>query len=911
MKKYELLAASALAMTAVTPAFAQTAPANPPADARAVTTANTPDAAAQQAAEPATPSYGEDIVVTAQRQSERLQDVPIAVTAFTGAALERQQINNPTQLQLTLPSITFTKTNFTSSSFTIRGIGDLCVGVTCDQATGIHVNELPLQNTRLFESEFYDLERIEVLRGPQGTLFGRNATSGVVDFITAKPDLSGIHAYGQFEYGNYDSKQVKGAFNLPITKTIGIRVAGLYLDRDGYTYNQFNNSRIDGRNLYSVRGTLSWEPDPNTRVDLIGYYFREKDNRARVQKQLCGRDTTGILGCRPDQLGYGVVNANSQLTTGFSSQQTINLGIAGAFPAAVVPLIQALYAPLTTGSIYAPDGYANAVNPTDNRTINSDFTPRYYAEEEQYTAKVFHDFGGLALNITAGYSRSEVSAQEAYNLAVASFPASSLAALNAYATPGVLSGIVGPALGPSLTNIFAAYRNALIPNGPAGGLCTSNTDPNGVGVFGGNRYGCPVTPLAFDESSQRSEQWSAEAHLDSKWDGPFNFLIGGIYYDSLVHNNSYYVNAFPLDYTSALLGSLVSVGGVLGGNPNTPALFRASPFFRNNTARYELSSYGIFGEAYYGFSDKLKLTLGLRYNHDDKTVSARSTLYQDAVGNAVLAPVGATNINQSIGYGNLDFDPFTPGNQDFARQSVKFNRLTGRAVLDYKITRDNLLYASYSRGYKSGGFNPPLSPSFAVSPVFAPETIDSFEVGSKNNFGHGQFRLNLTGFYYKYKGLQLSRIVSRTAVNDNVDANIYGVEAEAIISPTPAFVVNANFSWLRSEVASDKFLADTRDPSGGRSDTVIIKDLTTAANCAVVPTTPGNAVGTNTFVGAINGALGLRAPTPVPGTTTTGAYSVCSALAGAAANPSAPLRALFQTPTGALPFTVLGSGVET
>ena len=96
-------------------------------------------------------------------------------------------------LQQSLPNVAYTKTNFTASTFTIRGIGDLCTGFSCDSATGIHVNDMPLTSTRLFETEYFDLERIEVLRGPQGTLFGRNATSGVVNFITARP-TSDIHA---------------------------------------------------------------------------------------------------------------------------------------------------------------------------------------------------------------------------------------------------------------------------------------------------------------------------------------------------------------------------------------------------------------------------------------------------------------------------------------------------------------------------------------------------------------------------------------------------------------------------------------------------------------------------------------------------------------------------------------------
>src|SRR5690348_686927 len=142
----------------------------------------------------ARPIDGNVIVVTAQRRAEALQNVPIAVSAFSEEALEAQQIDNASDLQLTLPNVSFTKGNFTGSSFTIRGIGDLCVGTTCDSATAIHTNGSPLFGTRLFETEYFDLERIEVLRGPQGTLFGRNATSGVINVVTAKPDLTGFHA---------------------------------------------------------------------------------------------------------------------------------------------------------------------------------------------------------------------------------------------------------------------------------------------------------------------------------------------------------------------------------------------------------------------------------------------------------------------------------------------------------------------------------------------------------------------------------------------------------------------------------------------------------------------------------------------------------------------------------------------
>ena len=841
MRKFELLAATSLALFAANSAHAQDSAVAPrPAPAPAA-----PSAPAEQTA-----SSGEgDIVITAQRQSERLQDVPIAVSAFTGAALEKQQIVNPSSLQLTLPSITFTKTNFTSSSFTIRGIGDLCVGATCDSATAIHVNDMPLTSTRLFESEFYDLERVEVLRGPQGTLFGRNATSGVVNFITAKPDLSTMKAAGEAEYGNYNSIKLKGMLNVPLASTIGVRVAGLYLKRDGYTYNSYTDNKVDGRDLYSVRGTLSWEPDANTRLDLIGYYFREKDNRSRIQKQLCHRDPTGILGCLPDRLANDTANGLSTLSAVLSSNEFFRIN-------------NAALAPFGLQSLYGADPYAGVVNPTDVRTIRADVDPTYFADEEQYTAKFFHDFGKVSFNFTGGYARNSVDSKTDYNLAVENSLTNN---------PGLLALQNYPQLVPAYA-FLNGVRKVLIPNGVAGGVCQSSSDPNNVGVFGGNSVGCYAQSLDFDRSRLANRQYSAEAHIDSHLDGMFNFLLGGIYVDSKTTHNDYFVNAFGLDYAAGILGA-ASSAAIPGVNGNA---FLASPFYRNDTDTYRLKSWGIFGETYFAFSDKLKLTLGLRYNNDDKYVKARNITLN------VLTPIGASNMTQGLNYGAVDFDPTTSGVQEYAIRTAQFHRLTGRAVIDYKITPDNMLYASYSRGYKSGGINPPVI-SASVAQTFAPESVDAYEIGSKNTFGGGQLRLNLTAFYYKYQGLQLSRIVARTAVNDNVNADIYGVEAEAIISPIPAVAINANFSYLHTKVSNDKYLINPRDVSAGRADAVIIKDITNASNCVVIPTGAGGAALAQGYVTAVNAAIGLRAPVAIPGMAATGAYGICSALAATAA----------------------------
>jgi iron complex outermembrane receptor protein len=312
-------------------------------------------------------------------------------------------------------------------------------------------------------------------------------------------------------------------------------------------------------------------------------------------------------------------------------------------------------------------------------------------------------------------------------------------------------------------------------------------------------------------------------------------------------------------------------------------VFRASPFFRSNTDRGLLNSYGIFGETYFQFNDKLKLTLGLRYNHDKKSTRARTTLLSNglssefASGGAILAPVGANTLEDALNIATADFDKGLAGVQAFQERSVSFGRMTGRAVLDYQISPDNLVYASYSRGYKSGGINPPLSVG-SVNDIFKPETVDAFEIGSKNRFG--ALQLNLSAFYYRYKDLQLSRITARTSVNDNIDANIYGLEAEAIMAPARNLLVNLSASYLKTKVVGDQFFVDTRDVSAGRSDTVIIKDITLGSNCAV---TGVNAAAANAFVNTINGGVGLRPATPIPGTNTTGAFSICGVLAQQAA----------------------------
>ena len=204
----------------------------------------------------------EEITVTAQRTEENIQDVPIAVSAFTGAMLADKQIINTSDLQLNTPNMSFTVDNFGGSNVSIRGVGALVIAASGTAGVSFHINEIAMP-TNLPAVEFYDMERVEVLRGPQGTLYGRNATGGVIDMVTAKPNTDAFSGNVDMEYGSYADERFKGALNIPLGDSFAIRVAGMKLKRDGYIENTANGQVGCARGTGPNYGTPC-VPSPST-----------------------------------------------------------------------------------------------------------------------------------------------------------------------------------------------------------------------------------------------------------------------------------------------------------------------------------------------------------------------------------------------------------------------------------------------------------------------------------------------------------------------------------------------------------------------------------------------------------------------------------------------------------------------
>jgi iron complex outermembrane recepter protein len=424
-------------------------------------------ALAQQADLTAKDSSPGEIVVTAQRKPERLSDVPIAVTAFDNAALDRRQIDAASDLQEVVPNLNFTATNFGGTNFSIRGIGRSVIGDGADSGVAFHFNGAFLQNggnTNLF----YDVGSVEVLRGPQGTLFGRNATGGVINIISQKP-LFETSGYAEAGIGSRSTYTVEGAINVAASNTVAFRFAGIGLKSDGDVRDLTSGRRIDGDGVVSLRGSARWQPDSGTTIDLVVSYLRAKSDATQAQKRLCTRDPVGNLGCLPDSLGFDFPNSLATLSGLFAN----GVGL--------------------TSDDYDP--YLNAQNPRNLREVALDFTPTAFAREWIATLELEHRFGALKLNALTTYTSDKGSYETDPDFAVA----------DPYLdVPGVF---------------------------PDGFVPTSAPDPTNGGSTTGTIIGTFNRPYQLERGSSRGREWLQEVRLSSDFDGRFNFLLGGFFLD--------------------------------------------------------------------------------------------------------------------------------------------------------------------------------------------------------------------------------------------------------------------------------------------------------------------------------------------------------------------------------------------
>ena len=639
------------------------------------------------------PAYAqiETVVVTAERKAEDIQTVPVAVTAFTSADLKSKQVNGFRDLQFHVPSVTYTKSNFGGAQFQIRGITtQFGLGAAIAQ----NQNDIYIEAPSLVTGQYFDVDRVEISRGPQSTSYGRAATGGAVNVITSKPDLDQFSARASFDIGTFTTLKPEAMINIPIIDgELGVRFAALGVFHDGYEKNQYAgpqvypngpvNSRINGQGTGSARASIRWQPNSDSAFDVSYEYGYENDNRVRGDKQECHRDPSGVVGCLPDRLGFDPINLNSTFGSTFSSKQGVaallntsfgvpfntgaisaqtlgntvglyNLAGNGASgdPAGAVAGRAFLGAAIIPGPTTTACGPFNCQNPaepngvgsgfgtpvsSDLLTANTAFNPKYKGSGGTLTfnwAQTINSW--LKSTVDVGYvSGYQFTEQDYYDSA-----------------PPNISTLVAPAVA-GFDTVLGALNPALVPayntayfNVP-GALPLSNTYYNGkFGSYGGiidtTRGGILTkTPFnaTYDEDDYSQHELTGEVRFQSSFDGPLNFSAGA-FWMSYQARNQYWVASDALDYNAIALGGLVSA---LTASP--VPLVSALPTFDAEYRRNDVQSRSAFLEGTYDvIPDTLKVIIGARYN-DDRSSLLRTPL---AVGGGLLtngfSPIGSTTV---------------------------------------------------------------------------------------------------------------------------------------------------------------------------------------------------------------------------------------------------------------------------
>ena len=777
-------------------------------------------------ATPAPRASVETVTVTSSKLGGAdVQSIPIAITALSQEQLTSTQTAGGPDLVKQVPNLTFSKTNFTGYNIQIRGIGTQAISVTTDPAVAVALNDIPFIRNHFFEQEFFDLSQAEVLRGPQGTLYGRNATAGVVNLTTAKP-TDQFEAMASADIGNYKNRRFEGMVNIPIVDDrLDVRFAGEWTKRDGYTYNETTGQQVDGRDLWSGRVSVSFKPIPELQADLVWEHFQEDDDRLRSGKQLCkrdpGPDTVGPFNQTGDLTYFG--NTFHMV----AGQSVTDLDSSGRAALSQGCLPVSLYSPDAYGTpngqalpiVYAAefgsgffglmpnvDPYLSATQPQNLRIIQSELKPQYKAKNDTVELNVsYHLTPSLTLVSNTGYNHDFLASLEDFNRFT------------------------------SRPDVFYTAENG---NGfgelftPGGVLC----DP---------QLGCSTKFVGDDLSQEHAWQLSQEFRLASNFSGPLNFSFGGNYlhYETLedfyVFLNLITMEARYLDVSqdhtanqTCFLGSEGHVYTVFG--QSSPAFgcpyVDATPltlgfdgqghnYFRSENP-YVLDSYAGFGEAYYQVSNDIKLTGGLRWTDDQKHFVE---IPSQVITNGWGYPASGV-VNQ------------------------EWSEWTGRAVVNWTpkldFTDQTLLYASFSHGYKAGGANPPGPNTFTNSEVseanhpltFAPEFINAYEIGTKNSLFDGTVTFNGTLFHYDYKGYQISEIVDRTSINLNFDATVNGAEVESTWEPLPGLRFNFAGGWEGTSLAKGSKAIDLMDRTAGQPGWVVVKpSILSTSNC-ILPT---------------------------------------------------------------------------
>lgn len=698
----------------------------------------------------------EELVVTAEKREQSIQDVPVAISAFTDERREIVGINSIQDMTNFTPGLQY---NSSTDRVSLRGVGRL-TNVLSAEASVANYNDGVFETfaVQAGRSTLF-LDRVEILRGPQGTLYGRNAIGGAINQISKRPTETW---YGEVRagYQNYEHRYIEGAVSGPtFVPGFQFRASGSWIRQtQGWIDNLVPGLPDEG----GVRNELFGE------LQIQGKLFDDK------------LDVWAKIGAGQWHNGAGGPGSQS-----------------GGWTPAPYPTFEFGPSATSLNPGYGCNANAtNVVNASPTGCANPSLkTPWKIARAIPYEVRL-PIYNTIAAHFTWHADDFDIK----------------------YITGGVnyhyeLRGPTGP---------------STLPNSIAAPI-TSFTLPGGL----------VINPAESFDYREFNKFWSHEINLISTHEGPLQWVAGAYYFDQ-----DYRQPVFTTNPSQPQWNGPFPLGNVFCGRTNNTCApgFDSRRF--DNRPDVHAESYAAFGQIDWKFAPTWKTTLGLRYSHDQKTGTESVRILCFAVPACFAPPefnafipggIPAVDLTQLptvvSAPAGTPADPFPRGVRGPTRYDpatgiasrdydASWEAWTGTAGLEWAPDSDTMVYGKYSRGYKSGGFNIGIFTVLAFDPFTKKETVDSFELGLKRNFGPN-LQVNTAIFHYRYHDLQIPIAsvstaggLSQASTNfENIPKSIsQGLELELTWQPINNLQILFSYSYLDTEIRKGQAI-DIVDPA--------------------------------------------------------------------------------------------------
>lgn len=610
----------------------------------------------------------EEIVVMARKQTEAIQDVPLAVSAVTADQLRSAGIRDVGDLTVLVPSLIVTSnSNPFNTSYRIRRIGNEGNIPDFEPDTGLFIDGAYRSRSGLGLGDLADIEQIEVLRGPQSTLYGRNVTAGAISVATAKPSQA-FGAMAETTAGNDNLLGLRGYVTGGLTETVSARLSVSGTWRDAMAENLIGGDS-DDQDQYSVRGQVLFEPSDSLSVRLIGAHTR-RDMKPALADMFYGPGVSSLV---------NAVVANSAA-----------LGAADG-PGLADGLINSSARPILD-------------NDPVNRKVQALEPLVFEQSSEDLIASIEYRTETMTFTSISSYDRYDI-------------------------------------------------------------------------VQRWNDAGQTGLDLVNYRDTQRGATFSQELRASGSPSDSFHWLSGLYYYDNSFERGDRNEHEFELGQSIDELG--VAAGIASPTLPDVPVFGLpgdTGDFFEIADS----NSYGVFGQGTWDATERLALTLGLRYTREEKEVSLTNTPFTSAPG-----PLAALS---------LPVRTLTPAASYFAMDD-KWEAVTGTFNVSYSFTSEVMTYASVATGFKGGGYNGGFGNTALARRPFESEDVISYELGAKSELG-GRVRLNAAAFWSDYTDFQSASYIGlQFLVNNAEKVRVRGVEMDLTASLTNEFTLDLSATY--------------------------------------------------------------------------------------------------------------------